>query len=311
MAPFFKDSSHANDPDANRPERPPALRAALADLARLTTSRPELAPAGQTLARVLDAMFAAPSIRLVSPTPDDASGAVVASVEGCRSAWQDGRPAIEPFSSKIDFSELAPRVAAICLALGADDPAAAVGLVAVTESPAGPLADWFKLVLENDAERFESFVQDRDSRFDPAQVASVLRLAMLPALADWSLAICSELEPGAWLSGFCPICGSPPALAESRGLDQERRLRCDRCAADWPWRHFQCCYCLTTDHRALRYVFVDGEPDRRRLVLCDHCGGRLKVLSTIGALSAPGLVVAQLDLIDLDLIAEPEPSPPT
>ena len=301
-----KTPAKANNQDAMRPEQPPALRAALADLSRLTAARPELATAGQTLERVLDAMFAAPSIPLLITEHDNGASAIVGSLDACRSAWQNGRPAIEPLTSIIDFSDLAARARAICMAISADDCEAAARLASMTGRTTEQLGEWFRLVLENDVGKLESSVWSRDPQLDPAQVASVLRLAMLPALAGWSRAVGAELKPGEWPFGHCPICGSPPALAESRGLEQERHLRCDRCAADWPWQHFQCCYCLTTDHRALRYLFVDGEHDRRRLVVCDRCGGRLKVLSTIGALSPPGLLVAQLDLIDLDLIAVPE-----
>jgi len=162
------------------------------------------------------------------------------------------------------------------------------------------------LSAEDDSFEFEQAMHGLG--LEPALVESVLRLVLLPGLADWSQQVCVQLTEGIWPSGQCPICGSGPALAESRGLEQRRRLRCDRCAADWPGEHFRCPFCCESDHRALRYTFVPGEQDRYRLSICDRCGGRIKIIATLAPLSPPGLLVAELAAIHLDLIddvAEP------
>jgi hypothetical protein len=39
-------------------------------------------------------------------------------------------------------------------------------------------------------------------------------------------------------------------------------------------------------------------------VLCDGCGGRLKVITTLAPISHPGLVVAQFTMLYLDFIDE-------
>ena len=89
-------------------------------------------------------------------------------------------------------------------------------------------------------------------------------------------------------------------MAESRGLEQRRRLRCGLCAADWEGERLRCPFCNETDHRKLSFVAVEGEQDRFRIALCDSCGGTLKVVATLAPISAPGLLVAELATTHLD-----------
>src|SRR5205823_506094 len=103
-----------------------------------------------------------------------------------------------------------------------------------------------------------------------------------------------------WSRGECPNCGSPPGLAESRGLEQRRYWRCGLCAADWPGERLRCPFCGQTDHRNLHYRFVEGEQGRHRLALCDTCGGRLRVVATLAPVSAPGLLVVELATAHLE-----------
>ena len=62
--------------------------------------------------------------------------------------------------------------------------------------------------------------------------------------------------------------------------------------------------CGRTDHRILRYLFAEEDQGRFRLAICDACGGRLKVITTLAPLSPPGLVVAEFTMLYLDLIEE-------
>lgn len=300
---FSKPTSESRVRPRDREQWPPALRTAIADLERIIAARPELEPAGLALARGLEAAFGRPAAPLI-PAADRDVGETTFSIESIRASWHDGRPALVDLMDSLDGTALADRALTICAAIRTDDsPAAGRLLFAIKQQPQR-VFDWIKLSLEPGAGSLEQAVVNCRLDLDAAQVASVLRLTMLPALAEWSQRVCSELTDGTWSHGICPICGSGPALAESRGLEQRRHLRCDRCAADWPWQHFLCPFCGTSDHRSLRYVFLDGEQDRARLAICDRCGGRLKVISTIGPLSPPGLLVAELDLIYLDLIGD-------
>jgi Protein involved in formate dehydrogenase formation len=99
-----------------------------------------------------------------------------------------------------------------------------------------------------------------------------------------------------WDRGYCPCCGSWPALVEL--LDGERVLRCSFCAAAWELTSHRCIYCGNADKR-----FVAAAPDMahqdRRLELCGGCGSYTKVIE-VGSLT-PFPLVAIEDLATMDL----------
>jgi formate dehydrogenase maturation protein FdhE len=283
------------------------LRSAVRDLERLIGSRPELKLPGQSLARVLEAAFGEPAVRLM-PMFEEGSTEPEQRMQSIHEAWKNGQPALHCVAPILERGALAERALSIALALRSEESRPAHGLCTFLEREPERVVDWIKLALlaQDDWFAFEQAMHGLG--LEPAVVESVLRLVLLPGLADWSQHVCVQLTEGIWPSGQCPICGSGPALAESRGLEQRRRLRCDRCAADWPGEHFRCPFCNESDHRVLRYTFVQGEQDRYRLLICDRCGGRIKIIATLAPLSPPGLLVAELAAIHLDLIddlAEP------
>ena len=111
------------------------------------------------------------------------------------------------------------------------------------------------------------------------------------------------LPPGP--EGYCPICGGWPALAEARGLDSQRRLRCRRCGGDWRTEAMRCPFCGERGHAHLGSL-VSGRirtRDGRRLRAMPtlrqgaHRPGRRSRLSTYSSRISPLLV---LDLIGLE-----------
>lgn len=270
---------------------PAELSAALADLDRLVGGRPELSEPGRTLADLLAEAFGRPPAR--GPQFPDRDAA--------RSAWADGVPLFRNAPPALDGESLRARGLALARALRAANPAARP-LARAIRREKGLLAAWAREALAGRPE--EVAHRAGGAGLDPDLAASVLRLALLPELAPLSKAL-DEMRPaGLWGLGDCPQCGSRPLLAESRGLEQRRALRCGLCAADWPGDRLRCPSCGETDHRALRSTFVEGEESRHRLSRCATCGLALKVVSTLTPLSPPALLVAELATVHLDLIAE-------
>lgn len=281
-----------------REDLPADLAAAVGDLERLGRERPALAAASAQLGAVLRAAFAP------AATEGAAGGQEGADVlrEAVAAAARDGTPLFRVAPPTVSDPALAGRSAAICRALGPVNRAAAPLRAAIRGGIVAPGA-WARAVLAGEPGTIEA--QARQSGLAPELAASVLRLALLPALAAGSaIADAMRLE-GAWAGGDCPNCGSRPLLAESRGLEQRRFLRCGLCAADWPFERLRCPACGEGDHRALRWAFVEGEEDRFRLFLCDACGNRLKVVSTLSRLSPAGLLVAELATAHLDELPGP------
>src|SRR5262249_34197976 len=119
---------------------------------------------------------------------------------------------------------------------------------------------------------------------DPSLVATVLRLTALPVLARFAEDYAHLRQVLRWEYGYCPTCGSWPLLAEARGLEQLRFLRCGLCGTAWEGGRFRCLYCGNQDHRSLGYFHVEGEEDRLRAATCDGCHGYGEVILTLAHL---------------------------
>ena len=139
----------------------------------------------------------------------------------------------------------------------------------VAEMGVGPLAH----VLQH---RFLTVCGDRDTDHD-----------VVEALAGWD-------------RGYCPACGSWPALAE---VCQGRRvLRCSFCGGDWRLCAYRCTYCHESAEQ-----FVTTAPDMerpgRRLELCGTCRGYLKCVELADTTPFPLLPIEDLASSDLDVAA--------
>jgi FdhE protein len=133
--------------------------------------------------------------------------------------------------------------------------------------------------------------------------SAILGLVLLPTLSRLHASLSSLRQDLPWNSGYCPTCGSWPLLGEFRGLEQIRFLRCGLCAAEWEFPRLRCLYCGEGDHRQLGYFSVEGEESLHRAAVCQLCHGYVKMVSSLTPLSAPGLLVANVATLHLDLAA--------
>jgi FdhE protein len=136
---------------------------------------------------------------------------------------------------------------------------------------------------------------------DAGLAATLLRLTLLPFLSNARMKLTSA--GSTWERGYCLFCGSWPLLAEFRGLDQSRILRCGLCAAGWECSRQFCPFCGTRDYQLLGYFAPENEETRYRVATCENCGGYVKTINTLRALTPPGLLVADVATLPLDLAA--------
>jgi len=103
-----------------------------------------------------------------------------------------------------------------------------------------------------------------------------------------------------WSHGFCPACGSWPAVAEVAG--GHRTLRCSFCASAWEPAGYACIYCRESGE-----TFVTAAPDEarkdRRLEVCSTCRGYLKTLDVPELSPFPLLSISDIETTDLDVAA--------
>jgi len=105
---------------------------------------------------------------------------------------------------------------------------------------------------------------------------------------------------GRWGNGYCPACGSWPAVAEVVG--GHRTMRCSFCAAAWELKTYACIYCRNESE-----TFITAAPDLerkdRRIEACQACGSYLKTLDLAELSPFPLLAISDLETMDLDVAA--------
>ncbi len=126
--------------------------------------------------------------------------------------------------------------------------------------------------------------------------AHKLQTTLLGAAGDETLQ--SALQ--AWSRGYCPACGSWPALAEVVG--GHRTLRCSYCSCAWEVPSCACIYCEEAGEK-----FVTAAPSAERtdhrIEVCSACGGYLKTVDLPELSPFPLLALSDLETTDLDAAA--------
>ncbi len=104
----------------------------------------------------------------------------------------------------------------------------------------------------------------------------------------------------AWDQGYCPACGSWPAVAEVAA--GHRTLRCSFCSAGWELTAHQCIYC---GEQGEKFVTSAPNPERtdRRVEVCSTCGGYLKTIDLPELSPFPLLSISDIETTDLDIAA--------
>lgn len=261
----------------------PAGRAAQTD--------PELARAGDVLARLADAWRAMPA---AFPTG-------VPSLDAARERVHNGIPALaeEPL---LDGASLRKAVAAIGAKLAAVEGYEAAGPLA--EELGHSALDWDSLAVVALSGGWDALA-DEANRLDTDReaLAALLDYAARPALRAGAGRVRPLLAETAWSRSCCPACGAAPLLSITRGKEGARSLLCGRCGTAWSWPRTRCSACGEDDHRQLGYLHAPGEGDYRRVEVCDSCRGYLKTIAVLDLPDADGLLRLDLETAALDFIA--------
>jgi FdhE protein len=126
--------------------------------------------------------------------------------------------------------------------------------------------------------------------------ANVLQRALLENTRDETL----RSALASWSRGYCPACGSWPALAEV--VASRRVLRCSFCSSAWAPPIRACLYCSAAGEKFTTIAPDEGRADRR-LEACGACGGYLKMLELEGLSPFPLVAISDIETTDLDVAA--------
>jgi len=141
--------------------------------------------------------------------------------------------------------------------------------------------------------------------FAPDLIWLVGELASSPLAHLWSARVLGSdprtvpgSDPnGGWTRGYCPICGSWPALIEM--LSGARLLRCSYCAAAWELPERRCVYCANHDERFI-IAATDVARTDRLLELCGECGYYTKAIAVAEPAPFPLIAIEDLATMNLD-----------
>jgi FdhE protein len=110
--------------------------------------------------------------------------------------------------------------------------------------------------------------------------------------------------PDSWLKGYCPVCGSLPALLYLVG-EGEKMACCSWCGTSWRLHRLQCPSCDNRDHDSLGYLYTETEP-RYRVQYCRLCKAYYKVIDTREMIEPPYFPLEEWTTLHLDLLAQKE-----
>jgi FdhE protein len=137
---------------------------------------------------------------------------------------------------------------------------------------------------------------------DRGALTSIAHLAAFPLLQSCGRLL-EDRIPQSWMHGYCPICAAWPILAERRGLDRTRRLRCGRCGGEWEVQWLCCIYCGERQHEHLGSMVPEEREERLNVETCSSCRGYLKSVATLQAIPPFELLLQDLETVEFDLVA--------
>lgn len=106
-----------------------------------------------------------------------------------------------------------------------------------------------------------------------------LQASLRPSLEAVAARLQPLVEQAEWSRGFCPVCGSGPAVSEHRGQETtaHRYLSCGLCGCRWRFRRGECPFCGNWDHK--QFTLLYDEADKRcQLEACHACRRALKLV---------------------------------
>ncbi|MCC2629015.1 MAG: uncharacterized protein K0S14_2665 [Thermomicrobiales bacterium] len=264
----------------------------------LLTSQPETTPWLGVLSAVLE--------EAADPAWDAVAASTVLQAER-----SPGTPLLAGARIPID-APLAERWVRRVLALAAEAGPEAIDLRAAAADVALDARAFLEAAINVDGNRLDALARSLD--IDSDALAAVAALAVMPLLQALRRRFGPAVDPR-WHEGHCPICGGWPHLAEQRGLERTRRLRCARCGGDWAQPGVRCPYCGVVGHEARAALVSEQDGEARKVETCSACRGYLKSVSTLRAWAGDEVALIDLATVDLDLVAlerdfeRPEPRP--
>lgn len=270
-----------------------AIDPLVAQLRALEQKHPDLQPAAVLYEIIL------PSIR-------DADLKVVPAEitpEQARSKLGRGLPLLHAL--ELTFDHAAARELILCIAAGVEKSKtakahAAHEIRAALEKNRLNSEVLFTLVASTNSQ--DLFTLAKDQKLDGDLLWTLARHSLKPAFRAWQRQLASCVHEVDWEKGACFVCGVGATLAELRGNDQEKHLRCGQCGADWMFRRIACMYCHNDDPKRLGFFQLE-KGGTVRVETCENCKGYLKIINSFAPNTLESIVIQDLATLPFDYIA--------
>ena len=161
--------------------------------------------------------------------------------------------------------------------------------------------DLCRALLAGNDPVFEKFAEEL--KVDKKLLAFIAYNSVKPSLVVFAEKTAQQLTPDYyWGKGYCPVCGSAPAIAVLQG-EGERLLYCGFCGCHWSAMRIYCPFCENKDAKTLSYFYSESEPEYR-VDICEACNKYIKTVD-LRKLSREGYIpLEQVATLHLDLKAQ-------
>jgi len=105
---------------------------------------------------------------------------------------------------------------------------------------------------------------------DPLTLKFVLGQLLKPLIEKQAENLRSVTQNLNWKKGYCPVCGSFPAVSYLKGSEGQRWLMCGLCSHEWRFMRTQCPFCENEDSEKSEFCFVE-ERAYERAEMCHQC----------------------------------------
>lgn len=224
------------------------------------------------------------------------------SKEQIKEKLDQGIPYLEGEEDKVELNQAILHFRELCDWLGLGDARAMFRKMkkkATDEEVQRLLRAW----LKGDSQTIDTLASTYELPLDILYI--VLRYTLLPTLYQYVQEFEQQkvFDNEEWMKDYCPVCGDQHGLAEFRGGERFRHLRCLSCAGDWVFWRIGCPHCHNRDHNSLSAIMIEEGNNKYQIDLCDQCKGYVKGTNKLDKSSPAFLLLDDFATFHLDHLA--------
>ena len=222
---------------------------------------------------------------------------------------KEGFPLVDKSDLKIDFASATKLFRRLCKVLSRSKRATrdAERIKLALRSKHIDLPELFKQACAENDEYFAEL--SKKLKLKDGLLSFLARNSIKPIFEAYANELKDHVNQERWWRGYCPICGSEPAMAKLKneeGVEGARFLVCSICSYEWRFTRLKCPFCENEQHERLRYFYIEKEGRAYRVDVCEKCKRYIKTIDTkeLGEEVIP--LIEDIGTLHLDILAQNE-----